>query len=99
MTLRCPVCRAENTAGPNCRRCRADLSLLAAVEDRRAYHLAAAATEILSGYFANALMQLQQAEQLRPGPDIRRIQACAHLLASDFQSAIAQHPAASRSGA
>ena len=36
MALRCPVCKAENAQGPNCRRCKADLSLLFALEDRRA---------------------------------------------------------------
>jgi hypothetical protein len=72
------------------------LSLVAAVEDRRAYHIAAAATDIRNGFFDNALMQLQQAEQLRPGRDIDRSWACVHLLAGDFATAIAEHAAASR---
>jgi hypothetical protein len=96
MTLRCPVCRAENAGGSSCRRCRADLSLVAAIEDRRAYHIAAAATDIRNGFFDNALMQLQQAEQLRLGRDIDRTRACVQLVAGDFTNAIAEHAAASR---
>jgi hypothetical protein len=33
--MRCPVCKAENDQGPACRRCKADLALLWAVEARR----------------------------------------------------------------
>src|SRR5262249_17865113 len=35
--MRCPVCKAENAQGPACRRCKADLSLLFAVEARRGW--------------------------------------------------------------
>ena len=30
--IRCPVCKAENSQGPTCRRCKADLSLLFRLE-------------------------------------------------------------------
>jgi hypothetical protein len=33
--MRCPVCKADNTEGPACRRCKADLSLLWSLEARR----------------------------------------------------------------
>jgi hypothetical protein len=33
--MRCPVCKADNDQGPACRRCKADLSLLWALEARR----------------------------------------------------------------
>jgi len=33
--MRCPVCRAENDTGPECRRCKADLSLLCALDKQR----------------------------------------------------------------
>ena len=33
--MRCPVCKADNLETPQCRRCKADLSLLVAVERRR----------------------------------------------------------------
>jgi hypothetical protein len=93
MTLRCPVCRAENATGPACRRCRADLSLLAAVEARRDHHLAAARAAIADGRFDDGIEELSRAEELRHGPDIRRLRACALLLAGDFPSALAEHAA------
>ena len=33
--FRCPVCRARVEPGPQCRRCKADLSLLVSLEDQR----------------------------------------------------------------
>ncbi|HKB01677.1 MAG TPA: hypothetical protein VKD90_05625 [Gemmataceae bacterium] len=94
MTLRCPVCRAENAAGPICRRCRADLSLLVAVEARRDHHLAAARTALSEGRFDDGIEELVQADELRHGPDIHRLRACAFLLAGDFPCALAEHAAA-----
>jgi len=91
MLLRCPVCRAENSTGSACRRCRADLSLLAAVEDRRGFHLARAVTALRDRLFEAASAELDAAERLRAGPDIRRRRACTFLLAGDFSSAMAEH--------
>jgi hypothetical protein len=87
MTLRCPVCRAENATGPACRRCRADLSLLAAVEVRRDFHLSQARTAFADGRFDLSENDLARAEELRPGPDIYRLRACLRLLVSDFSAA------------
>jgi hypothetical protein len=94
MTLRCPVCRAENAAGPLCRRCRADLSLLAAVEDRREAHLARARVALRDGRLDDARKELDRATELRAGPDVRRVRACLFLLAGDFPAALAEHAAA-----
>jgi hypothetical protein len=94
MTLRCPVCRAENPAGPACRRCRADLSLLVAVEARRDHHLAAARAALVDGRCDHALEELGRADGLRRGADERRARACAFLLAGDFRSALVEYAAA-----
>ena len=94
MTLRCPVCRAENTTGPLCRRCRADLSLLAAVEERRDAHLARAQVALRDERFAEARKELDRAAELRAGPDVRRVRACLFLLAGDFSAALAEYAAA-----
>src|SRR3954462_3926374 len=107
MTLRCPVCRAENTSGPPCRRCRADLSLLAAVEARREFHFTRARDALRDGQLAPSRHQLDRAEELpaapaqelpgaedlRPGPDPRRVRACLLLLAGDFPAAWAGYAA------
>jgi hypothetical protein len=89
MTLRCPVCRAENTTGPACRRCRADLSLLAAVEARRDYHVARARAALRDRDLDTATTELGQAQALHDGPDIRRLHACLLVLRQDFGPALA----------
>jgi hypothetical protein len=89
----------ENANGPTCRRCRADLSLVEAVESRRAFHLGAAATAIGAGRFDDALEELRAADELRHGPDIGRARACTFVLAGDFRSALAEHTATAGAGA
>ena len=87
--MNCPVCKAENAAGPNCRRCKADLSLLIAVEERRTFHLAEAGQATRDGRLDDALESLRQAAALRSGPDIRRFRACLSLLAGDYVASLA----------
>src|SRR5262245_10802256 len=97
MSLTCPVCRAEYSTGSGCRRCRADLTLVAAVEARRDYHLAAARWAIRDGRYDDALEELTKAAGLRDGPDIRQIRACAYLMAGHFAAALAEHAQLTRS--
>jgi len=85
--MRCPVCRAENNAGPQCRRCRADLSLLVALEDQRARLLAAAQAAIRRADGAEAARLAAAAQQLRDGDDVRRLRALGHLLQRKFAAA------------
>ena len=94
MTLRCPVCRAENATGPACRRCRADLSLLAAVEARRDFHLARARAALRKGDPDTATAELTRAEALNAGSDTRRLRAIKSLLKGDFATALTEHWAA-----
>ena len=84
----CPVCRAENTSGPTCRRCRADLSLLAAVEARRDFHVNRARTALRNGDLDTSAAELAEAAALRGGPDVRRLQACRFILGGAFASAL-----------
>ncbi len=87
MSLTCPVCRANNEAGPNCRRCRADLSLLFAVEAQRSVRLAAACAALAQGQAVLASQQVRQAEELRHGPDAAKLGAVVALLRRDFTDA------------
>ena len=96
MKLNCPVCKAENTTSPTCRRCRADLSLLVSLEVRREHYLASACQAIRDGRLDDGLGELTKVDDLRVGPDSRRMRACAYLLAGDFPSAAAEHGAATR---
>lgn len=92
MTLTCPCCKAANTAD-TCRRCKADLSLLAAVEAAREHHVTLArrfAAELRGG---EALAHLDSATALRPGDDVRQLRAAVLLLASRFADALAAYHA------
>ncbi|MBL8866284.1 MAG: hypothetical protein JNK93_12055 [Planctomycetia bacterium] len=92
-TVACPCCRASNDAGPNCRRCSADLSLLFRLESDRAALLAQASGELAMGRPDTALAAIAQAESLRPGDDLARLRAVAHLLNRDFPAALRGHRA------
>src|SRR5436305_3631087 len=85
--MRCPVCRAENASGPQCRRCRADLSPLFALEEQRARAVAATCRHIAQGEGPEALAAVEAVEGLRPGEDARRLRALVHLLQRDFARA------------
>ena len=87
MSLTCPVCRANNDAGPNCRRCRADLSLLFAVEAQRVARLASARLALAQGQPVLASHQIRQADELRHGPDAAKLSAITALLRRDFGEA------------
>ncbi len=86
--MTCPVCRATNDgAAPTCRRCKADLTLVVAVEARRVGLLAAAKSALAAGDFEAALRHLASAEAVRGGADVERLEATAHLLNRDFAAA------------
>jgi hypothetical protein len=97
ISLPCPCCRAVNDAGPACRRCKADLSLLFALEEQRECLLAAAKRQAAQGRFADALDAVGEAEDLRRGDDVRRLRAALHLLNRDFPAALACYSAAGKS--
>jgi hypothetical protein len=80
-----------NEAGPQCRRCRADLSLLFAVETDRSERLARAAESLRTGRPAEALAAIGEAEGLRKGDDVLRLKAAARLAARDFAGALAAY--------
>lgn len=102
MSVPCPVCRAPAAiaaptgtghAAATCRRCKADLALVAAVEARRAALLAAAKVALARGDFRVALSALACAGGTRPGPDLDRLRAAALLLSRDFPAAWACYSA------
>lgn len=55
MSVVCPCCKAVNDAGPHCRRCRADLSLLFAWSARQSNNRHEAVRALLAGDYAGAL--------------------------------------------
>jgi hypothetical protein len=86
--MRCPVCRAEND-DVTCRRCKADLSLLAALEQAREQALAEAAHAAAEGNGMGTLIHAEKAHRLRRDPDSWRWLAVGGLLIRDFALATA----------
>jgi hypothetical protein len=85
--MRCPVCRAENNEGPQCRRCRADLALLFALERERGRALAGARRHLAEGRCERARAEASRADSLRSDADSLRVLAVAALLGRDFATA------------
>ena len=99
MPVPCPCCKASNDTGPSCRRCKADLSLLFAVEAERTSLVAAARTLAAECRYSESLAALDRAAQLRRGDDASRVRAAVLLLGRDFAGALAAyHELASHPG-
>lgn len=88
MTIACPCCRASNET-PMCRRCKADLTLLVAVETRREYLIEETRFALSRG--GEALPRIAEAESLRSGSDTAQLRALAALLAGDYAGALASN--------
>lgn len=89
--MRCPVCRADNAAGPTCRRCRADLALLFTLEEQRAAAVAMAQAAAARGRWDEARAAAARGHELRRGEDTRRLLAACQLLCRDFPAAWASY--------
>jgi len=85
MTIVCPCCRTSNETA-TCRRCKADLSLLAAVEARRQYLIEEARSAL--GERRSADAALNEAAGLRDGNDVAQLRALAALLHGDYEGAM-----------
>jgi len=85
--MRCPVCCAEVEQGPQCRRCRADLTLLFALEDRRKQVLDRACRCLSRGEVRRAAIIADGADALRSDAESRRLRAICNLLRGDFKRA------------
>lgn len=92
MTLTCPCCKAANTADV-CRRCKADLSLLEALEAAREHHLTLARRFAAELRTSEALSHLDHAAALRPADDLRPLRASVLLLDGRFADALAAYHA------
>jgi hypothetical protein len=92
MTLTCPCCKASNTTN-TCRRCKAELSLLAAVETAREGHVVLARRFAAELRTAEAISHLDHAAALRPGDDLDQIRSAVLLLGGRFADALAAYHA------
>jgi methylphosphotriester-DNA--protein-cysteine methyltransferase len=85
--MHCPVCKADNAAGPHCRRCRADLSLLFTVEKQQRQRLAEVADLARQRQWHAALQAAEAADQLRRDEhSLHRLLVC-RLMLRDFARA------------
>jgi hypothetical protein len=91
MVLRCPVCRAENSQGPTCRRCKADLTLLFALEQRRAALIARARSHLEAARWEEARRAALWADHLRQDEEAKQLLALAALGRGDFREALRLH--------
>jgi|GEM_PF-821402 hypothetical protein len=85
--MRCPVCKADNLQGPQCRRCKADLTLLFALEEQRQRTLAEARRCLRRGEWQAAVKHAETANWLRSDEDAQQLAAVAHLVGRDFAGA------------
>jgi hypothetical protein len=85
--MRCPVCRAENDQGPQCRRCRADLESLFALEEQRRRAFATAYRSLAEGRARRAHMLAEGVRALREDAESRRLAAISALAGRDFATA------------
>lgn len=87
IVMRCPVCKADNSQPPSCRRCKADLALLWALEEQRKRMLAEARHCLQRGDWQAAREHIEDADWLRSDKETQQLQALAHLLGRDFAAA------------
>ncbi|MCI0683587.1 MAG: hypothetical protein L0Y71_15895 [Gemmataceae bacterium] len=103
--MRCPVCRADNAVSVDaadldadsaaaCRRCKADLVLMASLERQRRALLTECRTWLAKGDAPQALRAAARAHQIRPAADTARLLAVGHLHARHFALALRWHRAA-----
>jgi hypothetical protein len=86
--MRCPVCRADDNHTEQCRRCKADLGLLARIERDRAASLGAAERHAGRGDAEACLASAQRTHLLRTDRDSLRLIAMGSLLKMDFTGAL-----------
>jgi hypothetical protein len=89
--MRCPICQADNDQGPQCRRCRADLSLLWTLEKQRRQAVREAYQTLVAGQLGESLALASYADDLRRDEESGRLLALAHLLRRDFVTAWQSH--------
>jgi hypothetical protein len=85
--MRCPVCKAQLDQGPDCRRCRADLSLPFTLLDQRDRAIQSAYHFINEGRLNRALALAEGVDALQHDEISTRLLAIIHLLRRDFSSA------------
>jgi hypothetical protein len=87
----CPVCGVKGQSVVSCRRCKADLSLLVALEKARLGRLDRAEQALREGRLDEAAHAARQAQHLRRDSTAARLLALCQLLRGDYPGACAAH--------
>ena len=85
--LTCPVCKAQLEQGPQCRRCRADLSLLFDLQEQRQRILTEANLAVAAGRGEEVAILAERADALQRDSESQRLRALGCVLQRDFASA------------
>ena len=85
--LRCPTCKAWQVPALQCRRCKCDLSLVAAVHDQKRRLHAAVLRQLAAGDHLRALGTARARWDLAPDAEAARLLAVCFLLLDRFQAA------------
>lgn len=83
----CPVCRAENTSGPGCRRCRADLTLIFDLQLHHDELLTRAKQFAAAGNWPEVVAIAEQAVNLRKDSASLQVAAIGWLMLGDYPRA------------
>lgn len=86
--MQCPVCKADNAQGPNCRRCKTDLQLLWSLEAHRQRLLATARQYEARGDWLLAQDTARHVERLRSDVDSQLLMAKTCLMIGDYSAAL-----------
>jgi hypothetical protein len=81
------VCKADNLQGPNCRRCKADLSLLFALEVHRRRTLEEARLHFAEANWARAAQLAAEADRMQTDDESRNLLVLARVLNGAFAAA------------
>ncbi|MCX7665946.1 MAG: hypothetical protein N2112_10385 [Gemmataceae bacterium] len=92
MILTCPVCQAGNSAPNQCRRCKADLSLVWNLELQRQSLFGQVRVCLAEKNYPRALNLLAELAQLRSDVEVDKLTAAVRLLAGDFAGAYLGRP-------
>lgn len=84
----CPVCKARYSGKRQCHRCKADIGMLADIEDDAASYREQAQAAYQAGEFARMLDMAERSCSLRKTPEAIQMMACAALLARRFDTAM-----------
>jgi hypothetical protein len=87
MTITCPTCKATNSQGPQCRRCRTDLSKLFALMNLREEIIDRSRLALSEDEPSIAAAELSEAVALKSDPDVFKLLALSSLMQGDYEGA------------